>query len=110
MEKYMNPPLDKSRIAVLAYQIWESEGRPDGRSTWHWLEAERRLREEMPPSLDSSAADLQGDVARLDGDFNAQPHDPGTLQEARRTATRPLKSRHQPASAAGRTSVHAPSR
>ena len=26
-----------------AYQIWENEGRPDGRDLWHWLEAERQI-------------------------------------------------------------------
>lgn len=30
-------------IAKRAYAIWEREGRPDGRSTEHWLTAERDL-------------------------------------------------------------------
>ena len=29
-----------------AYQIWESEGRPQGRDLEHWLEAERELEAE----------------------------------------------------------------
>ncbi len=31
-------------IAALAYEIWEQAGRPDGRSSEHWREAESRLR------------------------------------------------------------------
>jgi len=30
----------KQEIANLAYLIWEQEGRPEGRETIHWLEAE----------------------------------------------------------------------
>jgi hypothetical protein len=29
-------------IARLAYQIYEEEGRPEGRSLEHWLQAQRR--------------------------------------------------------------------
>jgi hypothetical protein len=35
------------RIAELARQIWEAEGRPDGQSTRHWLMAERLLEAEL---------------------------------------------------------------
>lgn len=39
------PPLDdadrRERIARLAHQIWESEGRPEGQSLRHWSMAER---------------------------------------------------------------------
>lgn len=31
------------RIAVRAYEIWESRGRPDGADQAHWFEAERQL-------------------------------------------------------------------
>lgn len=30
-------------IAKLAYEYWETEGRPDGRDLDHWLRAERTL-------------------------------------------------------------------
>ena len=31
-------------IAALAYQIWEQEGRPDGRDRVHWTKAEGQLK------------------------------------------------------------------
>ena len=34
----------QSRLEILAYKIWEEQGRPDGRQEEHWAEAERRLR------------------------------------------------------------------
>jgi len=33
----------ESRIRERAYRLWEREGRPEGRSLDHWLEAEREL-------------------------------------------------------------------
>jgi hypothetical protein len=30
-------------VRKLAYQIWETAGRPDGHAADHWLEAERQL-------------------------------------------------------------------
>ena len=34
------------RIRQRAYEIWEAEGRPDGRQTEHW----QRARDELEPS------------------------------------------------------------
>ena len=31
------------RIAERAYELWEQEGRPEGRHHEHWIEAERQL-------------------------------------------------------------------
>ena len=31
------------RIRERSYQIWEQEGRPEGRDLDHWLQAEREL-------------------------------------------------------------------
>jgi len=33
-------------VRLLAYRIWEEEGRPDGRAAVHWADAERRLSED----------------------------------------------------------------
>jgi hypothetical protein len=35
-----------NRIAQRAYDIWERNGRPDGRETEHWLQAESEIRRE----------------------------------------------------------------
>ena len=34
----------QSRLEILAYKIWEEQGRPEGLQEAHWAEAERRLR------------------------------------------------------------------
>ena len=38
-----------TRIRTLAYEIWEEEGRPEGRALEHWLEAEREILDEERP-------------------------------------------------------------
>jgi hypothetical protein len=40
-------PSDRSRVEVLAYHIWESEGRPEGRDRDHWQQAEQQLEVEF---------------------------------------------------------------
>lgn len=35
----------QTKIAQRAYEIWEQEGRPDGRDLEHWLRAESVLRQ-----------------------------------------------------------------
>lgn len=35
------------QIRQLAYEIWEREGRPEGKESEHWKQAERELRERM---------------------------------------------------------------
>lgn len=37
-------------VAVLAYQYWEAEGRPDGKDMEHWLKAERALNAPAQPA------------------------------------------------------------
>jgi Protein of unknown function (DUF2934) len=34
---------DTERVRSKAYEIWEHEGKPDGRALEHWLEAERQV-------------------------------------------------------------------
>ncbi|MBK3772749.1 DUF2934 domain-containing protein [Azospirillum sp. YIM DDC1] len=38
--------MDEHRIRHRAYEIWEQEGRPEGRRAEHWERACRELREE----------------------------------------------------------------
>ena len=38
-----------TRISRRAYEIWESEGRPEGRQRIHWLRAEAEFRELLQP-------------------------------------------------------------
>jgi hypothetical protein len=46
-------PNESERIRRRAYERWEREGRPQGRDTDHWLEAERELASDEPPKLAS---------------------------------------------------------
>lgn len=40
----MNESKDShARIATRAYQLWEAEGRPNGRDTEHWKKAEAEI-------------------------------------------------------------------
>ncbi|RBP06249.1 DUF2934 family protein [Roseiarcus fermentans] len=52
---YEIPGLDMAgedvRIQRRAYQIWEEEGRPQGRSLEHWTRAEQDLRAESEQKL-----------------------------------------------------------
>jgi len=36
-----------ARIRQRAYEIWEAEGRPEGRARIHWLRAEAEFRERL---------------------------------------------------------------
>ncbi|MDB6023119.1 MAG: hypothetical protein JWQ04_2976 [Pedosphaera sp.] len=41
---YQEP--NREEITVRAYRIYEMEGRPEGKATQHWLQAETQLRAE----------------------------------------------------------------
>jgi hypothetical protein len=45
--------LDPQAVSALAYEIWESLGRPEGAAEQTWLEAERRLRTRSAAQPDS---------------------------------------------------------
>lgn len=46
-----------ARIRQRAYEIWEDEGRPEGRERIHWLRAEAEFREQLcGPRLTNPAA------------------------------------------------------
>ena len=80
-----NETFNSDEIATRAYQIYEREGRTDGRDMDHWLRAERELREER------SKAGTAGEIAgRLEPD-RGQSSRPQRADEAPRSARR-----HQP--------------
>jgi hypothetical protein len=45
-EMFWKDPIIDNRIRKRAYEIWETNGRPDGESVAHWQEAEREILEE----------------------------------------------------------------
>jgi hypothetical protein len=49
-----------ARIRQRAYEIWEDEGRPEGRARIHWLRAEAEFREKLcAPKLSNPGARLR---------------------------------------------------
>lgn len=47
---------DEQRIRELAYQIWESEGRPDGKTEEHWALARKKLEHETGSDMPAPEA------------------------------------------------------
>ena len=54
-----------------ARELWEREGRPEGFALRHWLDAERRVREEL-----AHAAEMRDAAASGTGDGAARPEPP----------------------------------
>ena len=52
-----------------AHELWEREGRPEGFALRHWLDAERRVREEVAHAAEMREAHAAGagDAATLSG-------------------------------------------
>jgi len=51
-----------------AHEMWEREGRPEGLALRHWLDAERRVREEL-----AHAAEMRDTAAARTGDDGERP-------------------------------------
>ncbi|MBK9138468.1 MAG: DUF2934 domain-containing protein [Verrucomicrobia bacterium] len=54
-----NVELSEAEIARVAYEIWEEEGRPEGRDLEHWMLARKRL-------LAQLASPRAGEVPKTD--------------------------------------------
>jgi hypothetical protein len=54
-----------------AHEMWEREGRPEGLALRHWLDAERRVREEL-----AHAAEMRDTAAARTGDDGERPEPP----------------------------------
>lgn len=76
----------KSRIEILAYKIWEEQGRPEGRHEENWAEAERRLR------FDSDRSSEADDGPIVSDDPVASSRMPGTLSMSGETQDTPGRS------------------
>lgn len=55
-----------SRIAELAYETWELEGKPEGKAVEHWLEAEVAINWTNCVAEDISSGDVRGIVAAIE--------------------------------------------
>jgi hypothetical protein len=80
-------------IAQRAYEIYEREGRADGRDMDHWLQAERELREERSRT--------RAAVSQAQADSRApEPNRGGTASRPQRPEEAPRSARrHQPSMA-----------
>ncbi|WP_419736397.1 DUF2934 domain-containing protein [Pseudomonas sp. COR18] len=76
---------DEKRIREFAYQIWESEGRPDGQEARHW-EMARKLAEAeaLAPSRPATAAKAKPKAATA-----AKPATKSTAKPVATKATEP---------------------
>lgn len=96
--------VNERRVRELAYQIWESEGRPEGQHDRHWR---------MARSLAEAEAANQGGVEqpvqpRFDG--NSEPEKPALLQELpRRKGRLPKAAPEVPTQEEGETVAPTPS-
>jgi Protein of unknown function (DUF2934) len=61
-------------ISKRAREIWEREGRPEGRDKEHWLqaEAELRLESEKSQTQPSSLANHENSMMKASGDMNRE--------------------------------------
>jgi hypothetical protein len=53
--------MEDERVRSRAFEIWEREGRPEGRALHHWLEAETQVLSE-----DSTGGDKSGESSSTD--------------------------------------------
>ncbi len=79
----------QERIRQRAHEIWESEGRPEGRDSDHWNQAEQELRDQ------SGSGDMSGDGMQA-GD-NAQATNQAMPDVAEAMAPKAAKKPRKPA-------------
>lgn len=86
----MSTSPETRHVQMLAYQIWEEEGRPSGRDMDHWMEAQRRLALEFrlggPPE---DQAGTSSAPAAQPVDVVSTPRDPATPQSVTPPAAMP---------------------
>jgi hypothetical protein len=46
----------ENEVRLIAYELWENDGRPDGRDLDHWLQAEAIWAERQLPQLEETAS------------------------------------------------------
>ncbi|MDF3864066.1 DUF2934 domain-containing protein [Pseudomonas denitrificans (nom. rej.)] len=96
--------VNEARVRELAYQIWESEGRPDGQQDRHWRMA-RSLAEAESVNHGEPDASLK---QRFEGD--EEPEKPALLQEPpRRKGRLPKANPEVPDQDTGETVAPTPS-
>lgn len=87
-------------IRERAHQIWEAEGRPDGRDVDHWNQAQQEMG--APPAPKGVAPELAQAKADLDADADAETDDieyaasaPAASEPATRSRAKPATPRRR---------------
>jgi hypothetical protein len=83
----------RQMIRELAYQMWEIEGRPEGRALEHWVRAEHKVRpngadnhqrrEDPQPRFDTDASDQEGIRAAREYERGVKRTENGGQEEAK---------------------------
>lgn len=98
--------VDERRVSELAYQIWESEGRPEGQHDRHWRMAHSLAQAEAANHNGEAEEPVQ---PRFEG--AQEPEKPALLQEPpRRKGRLPKADPEIPAQAEGETVAPTPRR
>jgi hypothetical protein len=77
-----------------AYELWELEGRPDGRDRIHWLEAERELTLEREPVMLGHRTHPAQPRA-IESKLDARPERRAWIEISPRFADAPARRREQ---------------
>ncbi|WGK62678.1 DUF2934 domain-containing protein [Halopseudomonas sp. SMJS2] len=98
---------DEQRIRELAYQIWESEGKPEGQTDRHWEMACKLLQSEQQGELQPKPAKTRKPrskaAAQLPPEDETQLEKPALLGKPA-SAKKPARTPRQPAAGTGKSS------
>lgn len=84
----------ESLIRDRAYQIWESEGRPEGRDAEHWERARRELETETPTESESGNPGSGGTKPGIERSPGAAAETPARREQVNgQSARKPVRRR-----------------
>ena len=81
----------ESRVRQRAYELWEAEGRPEGREREHWEEACRQIDATEQPASDVGAKGVISDESGAQ--FGEDPATPSAEQLQQQSQQRPTPAR-----------------
>jgi len=88
MQESIQPPSPShDQIALLAYQLWEKNGRPAGQDFEFWLQAEQSLCASIKPPAAAASQPSRNDPAPR----SKAPVEKLPGKKAKRTAAKPFK-------------------
>ena len=79
-------PPDRDKTALLAYQLWEKNGRPAGQDVRFWLQAEQILRSSLKAPIQTAPPLAQGVLAQPAKSPTRKVHRPKAKKNAAKTS------------------------